>query len=101
MDMRIEITELGGRRVWGDTPLGRFELVTDAAGHVVSAWMQARQPVGMVPTGSASARREICRQCPHLQELTVLTVRCGLCGCAGLSLTSGQCPANKWSSNGD
>jgi len=51
----------------------------------------------------AELRAAICEKCPHNNGISrevnrwpVHTVRCELCGCAGLSLTRGTCAAGKW-----
>ena len=51
----------------------------------------------------AIARAGICNTCQHNRGITmernswpVYAVRCGLCGCAGLSLIRGSCRAGKW-----
>lgn len=44
----------------------------------------------------AEERRTICLYCPSCCGPNVLTVCCRQCGCAGLSLLSGDCKLGKW-----
>lgn len=41
-------------------------------------------------------RRACCEACRLSQGVTVLTVRCDACGCAGVSLVHGRCKLYKW-----
>lgn len=42
------------------------------------------------------SRRKVCLTCDENRGLTVLTVKCRSCGCAGVALVSGRCRLRKW-----
>lgn len=44
-------------------------------------------------------RRNVCMTCVRNEGLTALTVKCGGCRCAGISLATGSCRLNKWPTN--
>jgi len=41
-------------------------------------------------------RLPVCQSCGMFRGSTTMTVACGQCGCAGLSLISGSCPSGLW-----
>lgn len=41
-------------------------------------------------------RRAICADCDQASGLTILTVRCGACGCGAVSLVHGRCKLRRW-----
>lgn len=41
-------------------------------------------------------RLPVCQSCGMFKGSTTMTVACGQCGCAGLSLISGSCPSGLW-----
>jgi len=108
----ISPTSSGGRLIQGDKPWGKFRIclepaaadkplsIVDGDGHIVgTATITPRDPRVLSPEQRQLAvdRAAVCgRGCRFNRGLTDLKVKCDLCGCGGLSLVHGDCPAGKW-----
>lgn len=51
--------------------------------------------------GLVETRRRYCKPCSQNKKLSILSVQCQACGCAGVSLIHGRCKLRKWPTERD
>lgn len=78
-----------------DEARGEYDL-TDADHDALRRRWRARDLISPAEFSRAEHRRQVCAGCEDARELTRLRVRCGRCGCGGVSLLTGNCKAGKW-----
>ncbi|MFN3167912.1 MAG: hypothetical protein ACE37H_12710 [Phycisphaeraceae bacterium] len=69
--------------------LPQSQLDTRNASHLLSLLTPAQRD-------RVEARRRVCAPCSQNQKLSVVSVKCEACGCAGVSLIHGRCKLRKW-----